>query len=88
MVWYGMVSYKYIFIAPYSPKGGIGLVKINVFSTTTKKVRKKFANHYTRKTTVSKLKKAAKIVSSENIANVTGHRGINFFKYTSCKRFS
>ena len=34
-------------------------------------------NHCTRKTTVSKLKKA-KIVSSEHIANVTGHRGINF----------
>ena len=36
-----------------------------------------FANHSARKTTVSKLKKA-KIVSSEHIANVTGHRGINF----------
>ena len=26
---------QYIFIAPYSPKGGIGLVTIKVFSTTT-----------------------------------------------------
>ena len=34
-------------------------------------------NHCARKTTVSKLKKA-KIVSSEHIANVTGHRGRNF----------
>ena len=33
--------------------------------------------HCARKTTVSELKKA-KIVSSEHIANVTGHRGINF----------
>ena len=40
-------------------------------------MRKKFTNHYARKTTVRKLKKA-KIVSSEHIANVTGHRGINF----------
>ena len=41
-----------------------------------KKVRKKFTNHCARKTTLRKLKKA-KIVSSEHIANVTGHRGIN-----------
>ena len=40
-------------------------------------MRKKFTNYSARKTTVSKLKKA-KIVSSEYIANVTGHRGINF----------
>ena len=40
-------------------------------------MRKKFTNHSARKTTVSELKKA-KIVSSEHIANVTGHRGINF----------
>ena len=39
-------------------------------------MRKKFTNHCARKTTVRKLKKA-KIVSSEHIANVTGHRGIN-----------
>ena len=36
-----------------------------------------FANHSARKTTVSKLKEA-KIVSSEHIVSVTGHRGINF----------
>ena len=42
-----------------------------------KKVRKKFTNHGVRKTTVSKLKKA-EIVSSELIAKVSGHRGINF----------
>ena len=40
-------------------------------------MRKKFTNHCARKTTVRKLKKA-KIVSSEHITNVTGHRGINF----------
>ena len=39
-------------------------------------MRKKFTNHYARKTTVRKLNKA-KIVT-ELIANVTGHRGINF----------
>ena len=41
-------------------------------------MRKKFTNHSARKTTVSELKKANYIVSSEHIANVTGHRGINF----------
>ena len=40
-------------------------------------MRTKFTNHYARKITVRKLKKA-KIVSSEHIANVTGHKGINF----------
>ena len=40
------------------------------------KVRKTFTNHCDRKTG-RKLKKA-KIVSSEHIVNVTGHRGINF----------
>ena len=40
-------------------------------------MRKKFSYHSERKTTFSRLKKA-KIVSSEYIANVTGHRGINF----------
>ena len=38
---------------------------------------KKLTNHCARKTTVRKLKNA-KIVSSEQFANVTGHRGINF----------
>ena len=40
-------------------------------------MRKKFKSHSARKTTVSKLKKA-NIVTSEYIANVTGHKGINF----------
>ena len=40
-------------------------------------MRNKFRNHSARKTTVSKLKKA-KIASSEYIANITGHSGINF----------
>ena len=40
-------------------------------------MRKKFTSHCARKTIVTKLKKA-KIVISEHIANVTGHRGINF----------
>ena len=40
-------------------------------------MRKKFTNHCARKTTCSQLKKA-KIVSSEHIVSVTGHRGINF----------
>ena len=40
-------------------------------------MRKKFTNHCARNTTVRKLKKA-KIVSSERIVSVTGHRGINF----------
>ena len=33
---------QYIIIAPYSPKGGIGLVTIMVFSTTTNLKRKKY----------------------------------------------
>ena len=39
-------------------------------------MRKKFTNHCARKTTFSQVKKA-KIVSSEHILSVTGHRGIN-----------
>ena len=42
-------------------------------------MRKKITNHCARKTTVRKLKKA-KTVSSDHIANVTGHKGINFSK--------
>ena len=38
---------------------------------------KKVTNHCARKTTCSQVKKA-KIVSSEHILSVTGHRGINF----------
>ena len=40
-------------------------------------MRKKFTNHCARKTTARKLKKA-KIVSSEHVVSVTGHRGISF----------
>ena len=54
------------------------IMKVSVAGTSLmKEVRKTFTNHSARKTTVSKLKKA-KIVNSEYIANVTGHRGINF----------
>ena len=42
-------------------------------------MRKKLTNHGARKTAVRKLKKA-KIVSSENIASVTGHGDIYFLK--------
>ena len=52
-------------------------MKLSVLGLALKKVRKKFTNHRARKTTVRKLNKA-KIVSSEHIANVTGHRSINF----------
>ena len=52
-------------------------MKVSVAGTLAlKKVGKKFTNHSARKTTVSKLRKA-KIVSSELIAKVSGHRGIN-----------
>ena len=53
------------------------LAGLEVLVLALKKVRKKFINHSARKTTVRKLQKA-KIVSSEHIANVTGHKGINF----------
>ena len=46
------------------------IMKVSVADTSLKKVRKKFRNRRTRKTIVSKLKKAM-IVSS-------GHRGTNF----------
>ena len=52
----------------------------SVAGTSLKESEKeKFTDHIysARKTTVSKPKKAS-IVSSEYIANVTGHRGINF----------
>ena len=52
-------------------------MKVSVPGTSVKESGKKFTNHCARKATVRKLKKA-KIVSSEHIANVTGHRGINF----------
>ena len=54
------------------------IMKVSVAGTSLKESKKNVStNHSARKTTVSKLKKA-KIVSSEYIANVTGHRGINF----------
>ena len=51
-------------------------MKVTVADTSLKE-SEKISNHSARKTTVSKLKKA-KIVSSELIAKVSGHRGINF----------
>ena len=53
-------------------------MKVSVAGTSIKKERKKFKNHCARKKK-RKLKKAT-IVSSELIANVTGHRGINILK--------
>ena len=52
-------------------------MKGSVAGTSLKESEKTFTNHCARKTTVRKLKKA-KIVSSEHIANVTSHRGMNF----------
>ena len=54
------------------------IMKVSVAGTSLKESeKKKITNHCARKTTVRRLKKA-KIVSSEHIANVTVHRGINF----------
>ena len=54
------------------------IMKVSVAGTSLKESKKNVStNHSARKTTVSKLKKA-KIVSSELIAKVSGHRGINF----------
>ena len=55
------------------------IMKVCVTGTSLQESQKKFTNHSAYKTTVSKLKKA-NIVSSEYIANVTGHRGVNFLK--------
>ena len=53
------------------------IMKVSVAGTSLKESKKNVStNHSARKTTVSKLKKA-KIVSSELIAKVSGHRGIN-----------
>ena len=52
-------------------------MKVSVAGTSLKESEKIFTNHCARKTRVRKLEKA-KIVSTEHIANVTGHRGINF----------
>ena len=53
------------------------IMKVSVAVTSLKESEKKFTNHFARKTTVRKLKRA-KILSSEHIADVTGHRGITF----------
>ena len=54
------------------------IMKRSVAGTSLKESKKNVStNHSARKTTVSKLKKA-KIVSSDYIASVTGHGGINF----------
>ena len=56
------------------------IMKVSVAGTSLKESKKNVStNHSARKTTVSKLKKA-KIVSSELITKVSGHRGINFLK--------
>ena len=57
------------------------IMKVSVAGTSFKEIGKTFTNHSATKTTVSKLKKA-KIVSSEHIANVRGHRGIISLKTT------
>ena len=46
------------------------IIKVSVLVLALKKVRKKFADHSARITTVSKLKKA-NIVTSEYLASVT-----------------
>ena len=51
-------------------------MKVSAAGTSLKESEKKVYKSLC-KTTARKLKKA-KIVSSEHIANVTGHRGINF----------
>ena len=53
------------------------IMKVSVAGTNLKESEKKVYESLCEKNTVRKLKKA-KIVSSEHIANVTGHRGINF----------
>ena len=56
------------------------IMKVSGAGTSLKESEKKFTNdNCARKTTVRKVKKAT-IVSSEDITNVTGHRGINFLK--------
>ena len=53
------------------------IMKVSVAGTSLKEREKKAYESLCKKTTVRKLKKA-KIVSSEHIVSVTGHRGINF----------
>ena len=52
------------------------IMKVSVAATSLKESEKKVYESLCKKT-VRKLRKA-KIVSSEHIVNVTGHRGINF----------
>ena len=52
------------------------IMKVSVAATSLKESEKKVYESFCKKT-VRKLRKA-KIVSSEHIVNVTGHRGINF----------
>ena len=54
------------------------IMKVSVAATSLKESEKKVYESLCKKT-VRKLRKA-KIVSSEHIVNVTGHRGINFLK--------
>ena len=53
------------------------IMKVSAAGTSLKESEKNVYKSLCKKTTVRKLKKA-KIVSSEDIVNVTGHRGINF----------
>ena len=54
------------------------IMKVPVAGTSLKETEKKvYESLCKKKTTVRKLQKA-KIVSSEHIANVTDHRGMNF----------
>ena len=53
------------------------IMKVSLAGTSLKESEKKVYESLCKKT-VRKLRKA-KIVSSEHIVNVTGHRGINFF---------
>ena len=52
-------------------------MKVSVAGTSLKESEKKVYESWSKKNNSQKAKKA-KIVSSEHIANATGHRGINF----------
>ena len=60
------------------------IMKVSVHGTSLKESEEKVYESLCEKNNVRKLKKA-KIVTSEHIANVTGHRGINFLKTTTMK---
>ena len=53
------------------------LMKVSAAGTSFKESEKKVYESLYKKTTARKLKKA-KIVSSEHVVSVTGHRGISF----------